>query len=75
MWKSTSNVDDYYIYGFELTYSSDCCGDPDIVHMYGTQQGTVWSVCITQKVRAVKFMTIYTALRDIGFTLADGSTT
>jgi hypothetical protein len=82
MWKYSSNQDDGDIYGFELTYSSDCCGYPDIVHMYGTQTGTnFWSVSITQKVTAVKFMYVNPSvspynyhLRDIWFSLADNST-
>jgi hypothetical protein len=37
MWKADSDKDAKEIYGFELTYSSDCCGYDDIVHMYGTQ--------------------------------------
>jgi hypothetical protein len=81
MWKEQSNQDWTDIYGFELTYSSDCCGYADIVHMYGSRTGTnVWSVSITQKVTAVKFMYSDSSgglfnykLRDIWFTLADGS--
>jgi hypothetical protein len=50
--------------------------------MYGTQTGTnFWSVSITQKVKAVKFMYEFASgspynyyLRDIWFTLADNST-
>jgi hypothetical protein len=39
-----------------MTYESDCCGYPDIVHMYGDQTGFVFYVNITKKVTAVKFV-------------------
>ena len=76
MWKSSSSEDEMYIYGIELTYSSDRCGYTDIVHMYGSPRGSyIWSVSITQKVTAVKFIRRNggQSLRDIWFTLADGS--
>ena len=44
--------------GFEMTYSSDCCGLSDIVHMYGNQSGVnVFTTPITKKVTTVSFRT------------------
>jgi hypothetical protein len=42
--------------------------------MYGSSTAYVWSVSITQIVREVKFMYNNFALRDIWFTLEDGTT-
>ncbi len=81
MWKMFTNLDDSQIYGIELTYSSECCGNADIVHMYGSRTGILYSVSITQKVKEVRLMywifhgDFYNYyLRDIWFTLADDST-
>ena len=76
IWKR-HNWEDDKINGIELTYSSDCCGLPDIDHMYGSQSGFEFqSKIITSKVIAVKFMHEENEdhLLDIWFTLADGST-
>ena len=73
MWKTTGGVDDYLLNGIEFTYSSDCCGGANIVHMYGSRTGSVFSVSITYKVTAVSFRYGSFSLRDIWFTLADGS--
>ena len=75
MWKLNDNKDGPIIYGIEFTYSSDCCGGANIVHMYGARTGiNVFSVSITSKVTAVSFRYATANLRDIWFTLADGST-
>jgi hypothetical protein len=42
--------------------------------MYGSSTAYFWSVSITQIVKEVKFMYFNFALRDIWFTLEDGST-
>ena len=36
MYKEYYARDDASLYGIEFTYSSDCCGGTDIVHMYGS---------------------------------------
>lgn len=46
IWKTTSLEDDSTVNGIEFTYSSDYCGFPDIVHMYGSSAAYVWSVSI-----------------------------
>ena len=74
MWKKTSSVDDVDIYGIEFTYSNDCCGQPDIVHMYGSQTGSnVFSLSISSKVTAVSFRYDSSKLSDIWFSISGGA--
>ena len=75
IWKETNNANDENIYGIEFTYSTDCCGLPDIVHMYGSRTGSnVFSESISSKVIAVNFRYDTSKLRDIWFNLANGTT-
>lgn len=74
IWKTGHDKDGKTVSGIEFTYSSDCCGLADIVHMYGSTAAHVWSVSITQKVTAIILLYKNTVIRDIGFTLEDGST-
>ena len=47
IWKVDNDVNDSDTYGIEFTYSNDCCGQPDIVHMFGSRTGSVFSVSIS----------------------------
>jgi hypothetical protein len=55
------------IYGFEFTYSSDSCGEPNIVQMIGASPLIVKLSLknITKPVTAVKFATTLTNLMEI----------
>jgi hypothetical protein len=74
IWKFVPGSDFEFITGIELTYSSDCCGDPNIVHMYGTVSGSIFSTNIEKKVTKVILKAGSSSkLCDIWFTLGDGS--
>ena len=52
IWKESA-YDGKLLNGIEFTYSSDSCGFDDIVHMYGSQVGNLYSTNITKKVIAI----------------------
>jgi hypothetical protein len=65
------------VFGFKLTFSSDCCGGADITQMYGTtgSGNTLFFTSILKKVTKVTFLYNSWEIRDIEFGHPDGSNT